>query len=99
MTDPTTDDLDLENALTTIDTMAAGDAHPQPICAGTFVAYPMPNGGIHLVANIEHAAPGLGIPHGEYRRTIPPSLIRLLGGLASGGGMLGKLGRRRVRDE
>lgn len=92
-------EIDVEDMISTVDGMATGDGPATAICAGTFIAYPMPNGGIHLVAQITQSAPGLGIPLGEFRRTIPAAMLRMFAAAANaGGGMLGMLrgiGRRR----
>lgn len=53
---------------------------PEPIAAGSFVLYPMPDGGMMFVTSVENG-PLAGIKHSR----ISPPLIRAMGVLVSGG--------------
>jgi len=77
---------------------ADGDT-PTPLVAGTFVMYPMPDGGVLAVTNVAD-----GPMAGEKRIRIRPGMIRAVG-LLSGGGKGSKMaalkalaGRKRVEQ-
>lgn len=57
-----------------------------PIARGTFAAYPMEDGGIMFVTNVEDG-PLAGVKHNR----IKPGLIRAISVLAGGGGKLAAL--------
>jgi hypothetical protein len=52
----------------------------QPIAAGTFVMYPMVDGGVMFVTSVD-SGPFAGIKHSR----IPPAMIRAVTALAGGG--------------
>lgn len=57
--------------------------NPQPIAAGTFVLYPMEDGGLMFVTNIAE-----GDLAGTKHNRIPPAMIRAVSVLAGGGSKL-----------
>ncbi len=65
---------------------ASGGGDPAPLAAGTFVAYPMPDGGLMFVTNVEH-----GPFAGQKHHRIPPGMIRAVAVLSNGGGKLAAL--------
>jgi hypothetical protein len=56
---------------------------PEPIAAGSFAMYAMPDGGVMFVTSVP-SGPMAGISH----HRINPGLIRAIGVLAGGGGKL-----------
>ena len=71
----------------------------QPVAAGTFVMYPMEDGGIMFVTSVD-SGPLAGIKHSR----IPPAMIRAVSALAGGGSKMDVLraltgmGRRKAID-
>lgn len=53
---------------------------PEPMAEGTFVLYPMPDGGVMFVTSVEKG-PLAGIKHSR----IPPGLMRAMTIIAGGG--------------
>lgn len=58
----------------------AGSDEPEPLAAGTFVMYPMPDGGVMFVTSVDNG-PLRGIKHTRIR----PGMLRAVGVLTSGG--------------
>lgn len=56
---------------------------PEPLAAGTFVLYPMADGGMMFVTSVDS-----GLLQGIKHNRIPPGLIRAMAVLAGGGGKL-----------
>lgn len=101
MTTPHETTVDITDASELIDELAAlaqeQAAAPEPMAAGTFVMYPMPDGGVMFVTSVDHG-PMAGIRHSR----IPPGMIRAVGIIASGGSKmqalkaLGGFGRKAI---
>ena len=76
--------VDIADAGELIDELAAMAQQqagaPEPIAAGTFVMYPMDDGGVMFVTSVDKG-PMAGIKHAR----IPPGMIRAVGILAGGG--------------
>lgn len=70
-----------------------------PIAAGTFIMYPMKDGGLMFVTSVD-SGPLAGIKHSR----IPPAMIRAVSALAGGGSKMDALkaltgfGRRKAID-
>lgn len=86
----TFDDVDQADAVALVDGLAAmareQQGQPEPIAAGTFVLYPMADGGLMFVTSVDHG-PLAGIKHSR----IAPGLIRAVSVLAGGGSKLSAL--------
>ena len=73
------------------------DGNPEPFAAGTFVLYPMSDGGFMFVTSVDKG-PLAGIKHSRIR----PGLIRAISIVASGGSRfaalkaLGGIGRKEI---
>jgi hypothetical protein len=76
------------------DAAAANPDQPTPLAAGTFVAYPMPDGGLMFVTNVME-----GPFAGQQHHRIPPGMIRAAATLFGGGSKVdaikGLIGRRK----
>lgn len=111
-TEPETDntlalveDADLADAADLIEQLAAmaRTDEPEPLAAGTFVLYPMRDGGMMFVTSVDE-----GLMAGIKHTRVPPGLIRAIGVLVNGGSKLSALkamtgfgigGRRRKEVE
>lgn len=96
--------LDVDGALDLVAELQAlavdVDGQPRPIAAGTFVLYPMADGGMMFVTAVDD-----GLLKGIKHTRITPGLIRAVGVLAGGGSKLQALkaltfgGRRRYENQ
>jgi hypothetical protein len=59
---------------------------PEPIAAGTFALYPMPDGGMMFVTDVQG-----GVMQGIKHHRIPPPMIRAAAALAGGGSRIDAL--------
>lgn len=84
---PSPDDVAVGNLVDELAAMAhaAGDS-PAPIAAGTFVLYPMADGGMMFVTSVDH-----GVLAGIKHSRIPPGMIRAVSVLAGGGSKMAAL--------
>jgi len=65
---------------------APADGPPAPLVAGTFVLYPMADGGLMGVMSVVEGAMA-----GEHRMRLAPGMLRALGILAGGGSKIAAL--------
>jgi len=74
-------EVDVAEFIDELTAMAHANAEaPVPLAAGTFVLYPMPDGGVMFVTAVDE-----GLLAGIKHTRIPPGLIRAVSVIAGGG--------------